>query len=325
MIETGSVVCGYEVLESLGRGGFATIYKARGPDGKLVTLKFPSPEIIGDPAVYERFRREFTIGQRLSHPAIARAISLSETPEGICLVLEFAEGTTLRSLMADRGRLSLGETVKIAGQLAAALEFLHSNGVFHRDLKPENIIIAADGQVRILDFGIALLEGARRVTWGPLTDVLGTPDYMSPEQIQGKRGDARTDIYALGTVMYEMLTGAVPFRGDNPLAAMNQHLVGVPTPPRAIETSIPAGVEAIILKAIRRSPDERYQYAAELLEDLRHFETLDLSQFSFRQEAKARGVVTDRHIWILSAIIAGAFVAIVALVLVIVALVRRGG
>ena len=324
MLDIGQVVCGYEIIESLGRGGFASIYKARGPDGGLVTLKFPAPEIIGDPAVYERFRREFTIGQKLSHPAIARSLALSDTPEGLCLVLEFAEGASLRTHLHDHGRLPLDRTLDIAEQLAQALDYLHSNGVCHRDLKPENILIGSDGRVRIVDFGIALLEGARRVTWRSLTDVMGTPDYMAPEQIQGKRGDARTDIYALGTIIYEMLTGTVPFQGDNPLAAMNQHLVGVPVPPREVLPSIPVGVELAILKAIRRDPDQRYQYAHDLAHDLKNYETLDPSEFHFAKDKKARGVVTDRQIWILSAIIAGAFVAVVAIVLLVVALLRRG-
>ncbi len=324
MLETGQVVCGYEIIESLGRGGFASIYKAQAPDGRLVTLKFPAADIIGDPAVYERFRREFTIGQRLSHPAIARSIALTDTPEGLCLVLEFAEGTSLRTYLHDHGRLPLERTVDIAEQLGKALDYLHSNGVFHRDLKPENILIGSGGELRIVDFGIALLEGARRVTWRSLTDVIGTPDYMAPEQIQGKRGDARTDIYAFGTIVYEMLTGAVPFQGDTPIVALNQHLVGVPVPPRTVVPSIPEGVEAVILKAIRRNPDERYQYASELIEDIKHYDRLDLSLFPRGEEAKVRSVVTDRQIWVLSAVIAGAFVAIAALVLVIVSLVRRG-
>ncbi len=165
--------------------------------------------------------------------------------------------------MRDRDPLPLDDAIRTTSQLTEVLDYLHSNGVYHRDLKPENTLVGQDGRLRVVDFGIALVEGAKRVTWRALTDVMGTPDYMGPEQIQGKRGDARTDIYALGTILYEMLTCVVPFPGDSPLAALNQHLVGAPIPPRAVTPSIPVGVEAVIMKAIRRDPDKSSNVAAD--------------------------------------------------------------
>ena len=177
-----------------------------------MTMKFPSLAMVGDASTYERFLRESKIGKQLVHPAIPRTISLFENCEAPCLILEYIEGQTLRSILADHAPFSLEEASWIIRQLASALTYLHNHGVYHRDLKPENVLLDSTGRVHIIDFGIALLEGARRVTWRNLSDVLGTPDYISPEQIQGKRGDARSDLYSFGIMFYEMMTGAVPFQ-----------------------------------------------------------------------------------------------------------------
>ncbi len=322
MYEKGAVVCGYAIIEGIGSGGLSQDYKARGANGSFVTLKFPSPELVGDPATYERFRREFKIGQTLSHPAVPRAFLMSETPTGPCLVMEFIEGKSLRTILGDRIRLPLQEALDIISQLAEVLAYLHSHGVYHRDLKPENVLIDSDGKVHIIDFGIALLQRARRVTWRNLSDVLGTPDYMSPEQIQGKRGDARTDLYALGIMFYELLTGTVPFQGDNSMAVMHQHLTVTPPllPP---ELAVPAAIEAIIMKAIRKNPKERYQSAEAFLADLTHYKELDMSQFP-RGEEKVTGVVTNRQIWIMSGLIALGFLVVIGLIIVF-AMMKKAG
>jgi serine/threonine-protein kinase len=316
MLEKGAVVCGYEILEPIGSGGLSQSYKARGSDGTFVTLKFPSTELVGDPATYERFLRELKIGQKLAHPAIPRALSISENKTGPCLVLEYIEGKSLRTILHDCAPLSLEESLDFAGQLAEALNYLHSHGVYHRDLKPENILVDSRGRVHIVDFGIALLQGARRVTWRNLSDALGTPDYMAPEQIQGKRGDARTDLYALGMILYEMLAGSVPFHGDNALAVLQQHLTATPPLPRRSNPAIPPNLEAIIIKSIRKDPKERYQSAAAFLADLKNYQELDVSQFPHGQE-RAAGLVTNRQIWILGGFIALGFVAIIALIIII--------
>ncbi len=323
MFKQGDMVSGYKIVKPLGKGGFSQIYKATAPDGKPVILKFPDPSLIGDIATYERYRREFAIGQKLDHPAIPKAITRAESPEGEFLVLEYVEGNSLRAYISDNAPLLLSEALSIADQLAEVLDYLHAHGVFHRDLKPENIIIGPDGKIHIVDFGSALLEGTRRVTWRFGQDAFGTPDYMAPEQIQGKRGDARTDIYALGIILYEMLTGAVPFRGDNALAVMNQHLTANPIPPRKLEPSIPPGIEAIILKSIRRSPDERHQSAGTLLHDLKNFEALDLSQFPMEPEPAVGGMLTERQIWVRSILVFIAFLAIAALIVLIVYLIKH--
>jgi serine/threonine-protein kinase len=316
MLDKGAVVCGYEIMEPIGSGGLSQNYKARSPDGTFVTLKFPSTELVGDPATYERFLRELKIGQKLSHPAIPRALSINENKTGPCLALEYIEGKSLRKLLLEDAPLSLEQSLDFISQLAEAVSYLHSHGVYHRDLKPENIIVDSNGKIHIVDFGIALLQGARRVTWQNLSDALGTPDYMAPEQIQGKRGDARTDLYALGILLYEMLTGAVPFHGDNALAVMHQHLTATPPLPRQSNPEIPPNLEAIIMKAVRKNPKERYQSAGAFLADIKNYQELDISQFP-RGPEQVAGLVTNRQIWILAGAIAFGFVAIIALIVII--------
>jgi serine/threonine protein kinase len=322
MYENGSVVCGYEIVESIGSGGLSQDYKARGPDGAFVTLKFPSIDLVGDPATYERFLRELKIGQSLKHPAIPHAFLISESRTGPCLVMEYIDGKSLRRFLQAHPRLLLEEALDITEQLADALVYLHSQGVYHRDLKPENVLIDAGGKVHIIDFGIALLQGARRVTWRNLSDVLGTPDYMSPEQIQGKRGDARTDLYALGMMFYELLTGAVPFHGDNALAVMQQHITVTPSFPSEKSSGIPANIAAIVLKAVRKNPEERYQSAAEFLNDLKNYKELDTTQFP-RGREKATGLVTNRQIWLTGGLIAIGFIVIVGLIIIITLLAHK--
>ena len=322
MFEKGAIICGYQIIEPIGSGGLSQDYKALGADGTFVTLKFPSTDLVGDPATYERFQRELKIGQNLRHPAIPYALLISESRTGPCLIMEYIDGKSLRTILKESSRLSLEESLDIVGQLAEALIYLHSHGVYHRDLKPENVLIDSQDKVHIIDFGIALLQGARRVTWRTLSDVLGTPDYMSPEQIQGKRGDARSDLYALGIMLYEMLAGIVPFRGDNALAVMQQHLTRTPDPPHKSGGEIPPQIEAIIMKSIRKNPRERYQTAEAFLHDLKNYHDLDVSQFP-RGKERITGVVTNRQIWLMSGLIALGFIVIIGLIIMIMLLVQH--
>ena len=240
VFKAGDDVCGYKIIGPIGEGGLGQLFKATAPDGKTVKLKFPAASLIGDPATYERFLREFTIGQKLKHQGVQKTLSMEKSPEGIFLVSNYAEGMSLRTYIYNHAPLPVIEAIKIATQLVNTVAYLHRKGVFHRDLKPENIVIDAEKQICIVDFGTALLEGARRVTWRFGSNAFGTPDYMAPEQIQGKRGDARTDIYALGVIFYELLTGTVPFSGDNPLVVMNQHMTASPKAPSRVEPRDPS-------------------------------------------------------------------------------------
>jgi serine/threonine-protein kinase len=212
----------YEIVEAIGHGAFSDVYLAVDPDGGRVVLKCPHEGIIGDVATFDRFRREMEIARRLDHPGIQHSLDPGGDRTRPYLVMEYIEGETLREHLARRGRLPIAEAVALVDQLADAMGYAHRQGVTHRDLKPENVLVTADGRPVVTDFGIALMSGARRLTWRWLTSQLGTPDYMAPEQVQGERGDARTDVYALGVILFEMLAGRVPWEGDNPLSIMNQ-------------------------------------------------------------------------------------------------------
>ncbi len=324
-LSVGEVVADYEIVQKLGQGALSETYKAVSRrDGSAVVLKFPNGALIGDPQLYQRFERELTIGQKMVHPNIQRAIALVNSPVGVFLALDFAEGVEFRRYLEQHAPLPLDSFLKIAEQLAGALAYAHKQGVYHRDLKPENLIISDDGSVHIVDFGIALLEGARRLTWRMMSETMGTPSYMAPEQIQGKRGDARTDIYALGIMMYEMLTGVVPFEADNPLAVMNQHLTQMPKPPHTLNPAILPPIESIVMKAMRKNPDERYQNAEALLSDLRNFHDLDLTQFMFRTEhAVGLGMAGPKAMVLLGVGVAAGFILAVVL-LVVLSIVLRG-
>src|SRR6266576_850569 len=276
-LKAGDRVDRFEILEPLGEGAYAETYKARDTQsGALVLLKSPNPLLFADPAIHQRFMRESEIARHLNHPGVQRSVDLGENRSEPYLALEYIEGDNLRRwLRQHKLPLPISQAVQWGTELAEALSYLHQHRIVHRDLKPENVIVTRDGHLKIIDCGTALLTGARRLTWRHLTEALGTPDYMSPEQIQGERGDPRSDIYSWGIMMYEFLAGRVPFEGDNWLAVMAGHLQRHPKPIHELRPDVPRELEAIVLTAMRRYPENRYQSAEELLADLR---ALDLRE-----------------------------------------------
>ena len=252
----------FQITELISRSGMASIFK--GTDlqtGETVALKVPFMQFESDPGFFSRFQREESIGRKLRHPYILRIVPVEEKSRPY-IVMEFLRGQTLRSVMQSAERLPVKDALAIAGRICEALEYLHSQQVIHRDLKPENIMLCDDGSIRIMDFGIAKAAGLRRLTFAGFSSSMGTPDYMAPEQVKGKRGDARTDIYSLGVMLYEMLTGATPFEGNNPYAIMNARLIGDPVAPRKHLPELAPEIEEIILHALERQPYDRYATAA---------------------------------------------------------------
>jgi eukaryotic-like serine/threonine-protein kinase len=278
----GDRVDQYELIELLARSGMASIFRANDrASGKIVALKVPHLQYEADIAFYQRFEREEKIGQKLDHPNIVRVLA-PEKKTRMYLVMELAEGKSLRALQGD-GRMDVKRALDLAAQIASALVYLHSRGIVHRDLKPDNVIVTSEHQIKLLDFGIAMDEAARRLTWFGLTPPVGTPDYMAPEQVRGKRGDARTDIYALGTMLYEMITGELPYPHGNVHVTMRAKLNQDPRPPSEVMSEIDPKVEEIIMHAIQRSPRERYATAKELLVDLENPSGVALRDRSPRQ------------------------------------------
>lgn len=259
----------YQLVELLARSGMASIFKAIDTvSGQTVALKIPHIQYESDVVFSERFRREQEVGQRLVHPNVVRVLRPREQSR-VYLVMEYVEGRSLRALLGDRHPLSVERALDVARQVCDALVYLHEHGVVHRDVKPENLLVTAEGTVKLLDFGIALFEGQRRLTWMGLSNAVGTPDYMAPEQIRGRRGDPRTDVYAVGMLLYELLTRQLPYDSPTPRALLRAKTNEEPRSPRYWVPDLHPSLEAIILKAIARSPRDRYPSAAALLADLR--------------------------------------------------------
>jgi serine/threonine-protein kinase len=257
----------YLLMDVLARTATAITFKGHDTEaGALVCLKVPHLEYESDIVFYRRFEREESIGRRLEHRNIVRALG-PRTKSRMYLVTEYVVGTSLRALI-DRGPLPTAQALDIARQLCEALVYLHAQGIAHRDLKPENVIVDAGGVVKLLDFGIALDRAARRLTWTRLS-TLGTPDYLAPEQIGGRRGNERSDIYAAGLILYEMLTGRLPFSGDSANAVMRAKTSEEPRPPTYFVPHLDPTLSAIICQAIARSARDRTRSAAKLLDRLR--------------------------------------------------------
>jgi serine/threonine-protein kinase len=252
--------------ELVSRGGMASVFRATDTrSGTQVAIKVPHPEAECDPVLFDRFHREAEVGRRLDHPGIVKVLPDKDLPDErrsrVYMAQEWVEGRPLRRLLDEEGTLAPARALGIAAAVCEALQYMHGQGVVHRDLKPENIMIGPDGGIKIIDFGIAALAGARRLTFGTFSKRMGTADYAAPEQVKGKRGDARTDVYQLGIIVYEMLTGKTPFTGVNDLVVLNSRLVNDPTPPREANPELSGELETVLLCALERDPSRRYPTA----------------------------------------------------------------
>ena len=313
----GSQIDHYKIVRKLGHGGMSHVYLASDTDNQqTVVLKFPKGELIGDIAGYKRSKYEAEIGNRLYHPNVQQALNTGEKRSDDYLVIEHIEGRTLRSVLENcrPDPLPPAEALNIVRQICDALAYCHKKGVFHCDIKPENIMVRDDGTVKVIDFGIALLEGTWHITWRgfsgtagtpfkyrffhqppsqrnslgnapkkPILERVGTPDYMSPEQLKGKRGTASSDIYAVGVMLYEMLCGHTPFNGENIFAIMYQRLSQDPPSILTMNPKLSSELEAVVMHAIQRNQDKRYKTMKELLHDLENLE--EVNAVSYEPEA----------------------------------------
>jgi len=270
----------------------------RGTDlrtGRPVAIKIPHPEMESDPVFFERFHREEEIGKAMDHPGVMKVIA-EDGRSQVYMVMEWVEGRLLRQVLNEQRKLPPERAVGIALRILEALEYLHSHGVVHRDLKPENIMLDSEDRIKLIDFGIAAKTGARRLTFAKLSQTLGTPDYISPEQVKGKRGDARSDLYAVGVMLYEMLTGKVPFTGPNAFVIMNDRLLNNPVPPREIDPAISPQLQEIIYRALERDPSKRYASAREFAWDLEHQDQVGVAERPELRDWKRRRTPWPRRI-----------------------------
>jgi serine/threonine protein kinase len=258
----------YVLYERLGKGGMAAVYRAE-KNGEVCALKRPLQGFLEDPEFLKRFLREAEIGHTLHHPNIIRIFDQGAVGNCPYFTMELVRGETLQTYVRRSGALTPRAATQITAQVAEALDYAHLKGVVHRDLKPSNIMIGEDGTVKVMDYGIARARRFDGLTMAG--SFLGTPDYVAPETAEGKGADARSDLYSLGIVFYEILTGQKPFVADTPFATLRKHVAEPPTPPTSISPNCPRELEAIILRLLRKDPADRYPGAEELLVELRAF------------------------------------------------------
>lgn len=259
----------YELIELIGRGGMANVYKAKCHRlNRMVAVKILKSDLADNAEFRRRFRDESRAVAQLSHANIVSVYDVSRSDDMEYIVMELIDGITLKQYMERRGQMDWREALHFVTQIMRALSHAHSRGIIHRDIKPQNIMVLRDGSVKVADFGIACLADAAQTL---TQEALGSVHYISPEQARGDRTDARSDIYSSGVVLYEMLTGRLPFEGDSAVSVAIQHLSSVPLSPRDINENVPEALELICMKAMNPNPDRRYASAEAMLEDLEKF------------------------------------------------------
>lgn len=289
----------FKLTRPLGQGGFAGAFLAEDlQTNQLVVLKLPDINQLGDPAVYERFRRELAIGKLLDHPDLPTAITFSEGDPPY-LVLQYLEGESLAKILHEQSKLPVDQAVAMVVNLLDALDYCHRQGIYHRDIKPENLLLSPDGHLKIIDFGIAVMKGAPRVTWRGFSGLMGTPEYMAPEQVKGERGGAQSDIYAIGCLIYQLISGNPPFTGDNPLTIMYQHMTANPKPLTTILPGLHPGIWAATRRALRRRKEERYHTALEMANDLKNPQNVDLKWLTEPDPPMASVLPSKKTNWVM--------------------------
>jgi len=257
----------YQIIEELGKGGMGKVYKVLDKEiNAKVALKLINPEISADKKTIDRFRNELKLSRDITHKNVCRMYDLNKEERVYYITMEYVSGEDLKSFIRRAGPLGVGKTTFIAKQMCDGLAEAHKLGVVHRDLKPQNIMIDREGNARIMDFGIARSLKAKGITGTGM--MIGTPEYMSPEQAEAKEIDNRSDIYSIGVILYEMVTGRVPFEGDTPLSIAMKHKSELPQNPKELNAQIPDNISRLILKCLEKDKDKRYQNAEEVFSDL---------------------------------------------------------
>jgi serine/threonine-protein kinase len=316
----------YRLKEKIGSGGMAEVFLADDLSlGREVAVKVLHPQFASDPSFIQRFRYEAQAAANLNHPNIVNIYDWGNEGEQYYIVMEYVEGRDLKGILNAEGRLLPERAAEIAAEISAALQFAHRRNLVHRDIKPHNIFITNLGQVKVMDFGIAREGNGVGMTQTGV--VMGTPQYISPEQAQGLSVDGRSDIYSLGVVLYEMLTGRVPFDDPSPVTVAYKQVKEDPVPPSALDPEIPPALEAVVMKAMAKNPANRYQSAQEMKADLLRFlEGMPVSATPVLQESPSAGPIAapaaqnvtygKKWIWALAAVVGVLVIAGIVLALV---------
>ena len=295
--EPGSRIDHYEILEHVAEGAQADVYRARDlRSGDVVALKLPHACVLDNAVFVVRWRREAQLTETLHHPHIARRRDVDERHTQPYMVFDYSAGGSLDTRVGPgRAPLPIDLVVRWSRQLAQALDHIHNLGIVHRDLKPGNLFLTDNLDLVLGDFGAATTAGRRRRLWSLPAPPEGTPEYLSPEQVLGEVGDERSDVYGWGVVVYEMLTGSVPFSGADPVRAMQAHLSETAVAIRDRRADVPPALAAVVHHALRRQPEHRYPTAAALLADLDHLDALEPSAFDLGSDPPMRGAVGGRE------------------------------
>jgi eukaryotic-like serine/threonine-protein kinase len=295
-IEIGQQLDHYRMDAHVAESGMASIFRATDlRDGREVAIKIPHSAMEADPVLFDRFKREEEIGTALNHPNVMRIFPNPDRSR-VYMVMEWVPGRLLRTIMDEEKKLPPDRAIRITLGILKALDYIHKQGVVHRDLKPENIMVGENDNLKLIDFGIASKEGAKRLTYAGFTQALGTPNYISPEQVKGKRGDGRSDLYALGVMLYEMVTGRTPFSGPSPLAVMNDRLINHPFPPREADPSISPELQEVLYRALERDPRNRFPNAQSFLRDLENLDKVGVADRVELRDWKKRRSATSRKV-----------------------------
>ena len=267
-LTSGSTFAGrYQIIEELGLGGMGRVYKVLDQEtNERIALKLIKPEIATDKKAIERFRNELTTARKIVQKNVCRMYDLNKEKENCFITMEYISGQDLKGLIRQTGQLIVGKAISIAKQICDGLSEAHKLGVVHRDLKPSNIMIDKEGNARIMDFGIARSIKEKGITGTGM--MIGTPEYMSPEQAEAKEVEFRSDIYSLGIILYEMVTGRLPFEGDTPLSIAMKHKGETPKDPKDLNPQIPEDLNQLILKCMEKDKENRYQTAEQILYEL---------------------------------------------------------